>query len=159
MTVFNIAQFVEMAIKDEEVGEVFYRTVAENTKNQELKSAFIRIAEQEKQHAVNFRAMLSEVSEVSDDSKREEYSGQYESFLNTLLENRAFPNAEKTAKYAQDIKDDEKALHVALGLEKDTLLLYYEILKLIPTGHKDKVEKIMDEERGHIGDLTALQNI
>lgn len=154
MPVFKIGEFINMAIKDEETGEAFYRALAESTKNNKIKSGCNRIADQERKHAERFKKMLDEVGMTK---AREDYDGQYEAYLNFLLTSRAFPKPQDAANMASK-SGDAAALKIAMGLEKDSLLFYDEILELLPNTHKGYINDIIEEERVHLEDLWKLVN-
>jgi rubrerythrin len=88
--------------------------------------------------------------------KKEEYDGQYEQYLNYLLSSRAFPNPSDAAKKASQSMNAKDSIEIAMDMEKDALLFYGEIVKLIPDTHAKYVEDIIAEERGHLQDLYAI---
>jgi len=149
-----MTQFIDMAIKDEVSGEAFYKAFAEITDNAELKAQYEKIAMQEHHHMESFSKMKDAVTEAT---IPEEYVGQYETYLNTFLTTRAFPDAVAAAQAAKNVSGDAAAIDMALRMEKDTLLMYYEVRDFIPASHQDFVKEIMDEERQHIAALTNLK--
>lgn len=154
MTILRMTQFIDMAIKDEESGEAFYKTMAEVTNKAELKAEYEKIADQEHIHAELFKKMRDNVTEAN---VPEEYAGQYEAYLNTFLTMRAFPNPEAAVNAAKNAVGDLAAIEMALRMEKDTLLLYHEVRAYIPDTHKQYVSKIIEEERLHISTLANLK--
>lgn len=154
MTVLRMTQFIDMAVKDEVSGEAFYKAFAEITDNAELKAKYEQIAKQEHHHMEYFSKMKDALNEAT---IPEEYAGQYETYLNSFLNTRAFPNATAAAQAAKNVGGDAAAIDMALRMEKDTLLLYHEVCGFIPASHQDFVKKIMDEERQHIATLTNLK--
>jgi len=154
MALFKMGEFINMAVKDEETGLAFYRSMAETTGNSKLKESFSKIADQENVHAERYRKMQGD---VGDNFPREEYPGQYDNFLNALLSTRAFPEPEAAAREAKNLKTDLEAIDLALTLEKDTLLLYYDMQSFIPETHKNIVDDIIEEEKGHIEELAKLR--
>jgi rubrerythrin len=153
MSLFKISEFIEMAARDEDTGEALYKALSNAARTEKFKTAFSAIAEQESKHAKTFRAMLND---ANDKKIREEYAGQYETYLKALLETRAFTTPDKAVAAAKNYESDTEAVSAALRMEKDTLLFYTEMLEFLPTSHKDTLEKIVDEEKQHIKDLTVL---
>lgn len=153
MSLFKISEFIEMAARDEDTGEALYKILCDMARTEKFKIAFATIAEQENKHAKAFRAMLGD---LNDKKVREEYSGQYEAYLKALLETRAFTTPDKAAAAAKHYANDIEATNAALRMEKDTLLFYTEMKDFLPQNHKAILEKIIDEEKQHIRDLTLL---
>lgn len=155
MTLFRMTDFLNIAVKDEETGVAFYTACAASVKNKDLKTAFLKMADQEKVHAERFRKMGTDVKEHRN---VEGYGGEYESYMNQFLTMRAFPEPKDAAKKATTIKSDMEAVDIALRMEKDTLLFYHEMLSFIPQTHRSYVEDIIKEERMHVNQLTDLWN-
>ena len=155
MALFRMTDFLSIAVKDEETGVAFYTGCANSVKNRDLKSAFIKMADQERVHAERFKKMGTEVKEHKN---IEGYGGEYESYMNQFLKVRAFPEPADAAKKAQAIKSDFEAIEIALRMEKDTLLFYHEMLSFIPQTHQKYIEDIIKEERTHVNQLTDLSN-
>lgn len=155
MTLFQVAELVKMAIKDEETGMAFYRALAEKTDIDALKSAFNEIAEQERHHAAIFQDMLATLGEIK---PKERFEGEYEGYVNAFLESRAFPSPEKAKEMAFKISSNE-GIDIAMKLEKGTLLFYEEMNKLIPQTHTKYINDIMEEERYHLTQLKELKKL
>ena len=153
MPLFKLAQFIEMAVKDEETGEAFYNALAERTKSPEMKREYLKIAAQEANHKNRF---LSVLEKMPAESTREEYEGQYQEYLNVLLSTKAFPQTKSVNEIVKDLSDDRDAVFFAMQMEKDTLLFYYGIRDLIHDNNKKIVDDIMREEQVHIEELSTL---
>jgi len=154
MPLFNVGEFINVAVKDEETGIAVYKALAQTTKDQELKSSYLRIMNQEEGHAARFRKMLEEVGAQK---PFESFPGEYDAFLNALLESRAFYEPSKAADMARKVKGDSQAVDLALRMEKDTLLFYLELKQFIPKTHQEYVSDIITEEEGHIRDLQEIR--
>lgn len=153
MAIFKISELIDMAVRDEETGEAFYRALASKDFLAEAQSAFSSLADQERAHAKRYRALLAE---AGPHTPRERHPGEYESYLSALLEMRAFPSPEKAAAGARALAGERAAAETALRMERDTLLFYLEMLPFLPRAHQRAVEDIIDEERQHIAALTDL---
>jgi len=156
VAIFKIGEFINMAIKDEQTGEAFYRAIAETTNNEKVKTGLLKIADQENSHAKRFYELLTDVGEQK---PAEEYDGQYEKYLNVLLTNHAFPTPEAAAKKVSELTNDYEGVMMSLNLEKDALLFYEEIKRMLPDTHKNIVADIIKEERVHLEDLINLADI
>ena len=50
----------------------------------------------------------------------------------------------------------EEAIRTAIGIEKDSILFYGEMRGLVRREDRSLVDRIMDEERGHVLQLSEL---
>ncbi len=154
MALFDVRELISMAVKDEETGIAFYRGLADATDSELVKERCQEISGQEKQHKARFESMLDELGDIE---PVEEYPGQYEKYVNNLLETRAFPEPKDAEENAQSCKSDVEGIDTAIQLEKDTLLFLQEMRRFIPDTHTDYVNEVVQEERDHLSDLTELK--
>ena len=107
MSIFDAREMLKIAIMDEETGIAFYHSLASATRRPDVQSECIAIGKQEEMHAQRFRRMLDDLGAYA---PQEEYAGQYEAFLNALVESRAFPSpaeaARRAARRAQRCRGD-----------------------------------------------------
>mgnify|MGYP006292953347 CR=1 FL=1 len=154
MALFDVRELIKMAIKDEDTGISFYRGLAESTGTDQVKEHCLAISKEEEGHKKRFQAMLDDIGDVE---PVEEYAGQYENYVNSLLKSRAFPEPGQAEEEARNASSDAEALDVAMRLEKDTLLFLQEMRQFVSDDHKEYVDKVVNEERKHLTDLNALK--
>jgi rubrerythrin len=154
MPIFDPREMLKIAIMDEETGMAFYHALASATRRPDVQSECIAIGKQEEMHAQRFRKMLDGLGGYA---PQEEYGGQYEAYLNALVESRAFPSPAEAAQRARAARSDGEAIDLAIRLEKDTLTFLAEIKRTLPPAHADLVEAVVSEERQHLTDLARLR--
>ena len=151
---FDVAELVRVAVEDEKTGVAFYAALAETAGSAELKKVFADLAEEEKVHQKRFEEMLAG---LGDHKAPEAYGGEYAGYLQALTTDRAFPDAAAAAEAARQCPDDATAVELAIGLERDTLLLMQEMRKLVPPRDQAVVDELADEERSHLVALTGAR--
>ncbi|MCX7916816.1 MAG: ferritin family protein [bacterium] len=148
---FNISEIYQFAIKIEENGEIFYRKVAQNTKNKEVSDLFIFLADEEVRHKRIFEEHLSKIEKYE---PPEIYPGEYFAYLKAYAEELIFPkNIEKELK-REDILE---AINFGIRRELDSIMYYLEIKDLIPETQHLELDKIIKEERSHFVRLSNLK--
>ncbi|MCS7181290.1 MAG: ferritin family protein [bacterium] len=148
---FNISEIYQFAIKIEENGEIFYRKVAQNTKNKEVSDLFIFLADEEVRHKRIFEEHLSKIENYE---PPEIYPGEYFAYLKAYAEELIFPkNIEKELK-REDILE---AINFGIRRELDSIMYYLEIKDLIPETQHLELDKIIKEERSHFVRLSNLK--
>ncbi len=152
---FSVRELVEVAIQEEQTGATFYRALAESTDSAELEEFALEVAEMEDEHEQKFKQMLEGLGEY--EPTGESYAGEYESYMSYLLEGRIFPVGDESRKMAQRQMSDEEAVETAMGLERNTLLFYLEMLRFIPEQHRSLLDDIITEERQHVRDFAQYK--
>jgi len=139
-----------MAVQIEIGGEKFYRYAAD--RNQVLRDTFLFLAEEERRHASIFQGLIG--------SQREEPGIDVEEaipYIRAIIDSGVLRYLSERAEFSEKIGSVSEALEFALGLEKESLLFYYQILERIGANRKPTVEKIIGEEKKHIEKIMGLR--
>lgn len=155
MSVFDVREMLDMAIRDEESGEAFYAALAECAKEQAAREKFLAIAAQEKYHAARFRTMLKELGDYR--PPKQSYDGEYEEYMGAMLAARAFSTPDEAAREARKMGAAVDAVNTAIRMESDTLLFYMEVRRFVDTKLVSVVDAIVNEEKEHVYELTQLK--
>ena len=150
--IFRVSEIVEMAIDEEHNGYHFYKALEARAETDPVKTAAARLAEEEQGHEKAFIALKDRLSTYI---PPESYPGEYADYVGALVEGRAFPSEEEAAALAR-AGSDADAVRSAIHFEKNTLLFMSEMQRLVPESERETVEVLMDEERGHLVDLSRL---
>ena len=154
MAVFQAGQALEMAMGMEVSGEAFYKAVSEKTDDEELKALFEDLASQERGHYKAFERMAQKVDpapELPDPATVE-----YQAYVEVALDQAAFRGEDKAVRLAEQAEDRETALRAAMGLEKDTMLFYYDLLEMVDESDREIISDIIREERQHLARLAQM---
>ncbi|MBN2280533.1 MAG: ferritin family protein [Candidatus Marinimicrobia bacterium] len=153
MATFNPSEIYQFAIKIEENGEKFYRTMVDKLENDKVIELFTHLAKEEVRHKVTFQKLLSG---FEDYRPPESYQDEYFQYLQAYAENLVF-NFEKFETDMVKVESLEDAFQYAIGKELDTIAYFREMKELVPVGEKDKIESILEEERRHVVLLTEMK--
>lgn len=156
---FSGKEVLEMAVKIEENGLVFYTEASKETRSIEIKALFKMLAEEEGQHIKVFKRLRDLLDdEESATEAFDPYLAQASDYLKAMADTEVFPDPKKEGKrLATTVYDENDALDVAIGLEKDSLLFYYELQRMINQKDKQIVEELINQEKEHLKKLTELQ--
>lgn len=154
MPVFEASQVLEMAMNIEENGEAFYRAVAEKTEDAELAELFEELARREHAHYQVFKDMATEVGAPPEPSGEE--IGDYASFLEVALDHAVFAGPDKALRMAEEAQDRKAALRAAMGLEKDTMLFYYDLREMVDETDRGTITDVINEEKQHLHRLVKM---
>ena len=153
MIYFNADEVFTMAQQIERNGAAFYRAAAESAKGEE-RDLLLRLAAMEDDHEHTFAAMRCA---LSDDERRPltfDPDNEGARYLKDMADGKVFE-----ADPSQGLSGDEtmqQILNMASDKEKDSIVFYESAKGVVttPTG-RGKLDVIINEEIGHIVDLTA----
>ena len=153
---FSSEEIVEMGIKIEEMGEKFYATYAEKTKDEKMKDLFKFLEQEEVRHKETFQNILNSM-------QKGEFSISYDDeevdkYFQAIIDSRIFSDDESAIRLAKSAKNEKEAVNYALSFEKDTVVFYYGFLDLVKEKTKDVVMKLIDEEKKHIKKLHEIKS-
>jgi len=154
MITFNADEVFEMAEHIERNGVKFYRAAAAGAAKA-IAPALLKLADMEADHLEVFHQMREELSGRDLATTSFDPDGEGSMYLRTLADGKVFDfNADPSEKLSP-AKSVEDILKIAIGLEKDSVVFYVGIKEMVPAGlGKEKLDKIVLEEMGHIGLLS-----
>ena len=147
---FSGKEILEIALKIELNGEIFYGEASKKATDSNLKALFAYLQNQEKKHYEDFNNLSHLIKEdnirgLSRLIDAEEIS----LYLHALANSNVFTDPEAGATLGIAIKDDSEAIEIAIGLERDSILYYNEMLKIVKEEDKGLVENIISQEKEH----------
>ena len=151
---YSAPEVMEMAVDTEKGGELFYRSLAAQSKDDSLKSLFSFLADQEKKHISVFVDIAKTIK-----VEPRELPANWEEvsiYLRAVTESRYFLGKDKALSAARSAKTAEQAVNTALAFEKETLVFYLEVSDMVPAAHRPAVEALIREERAHVRKLTGF---
>ncbi|MDD3626811.1 MAG: ferritin family protein [bacterium] len=146
---YSSREILNIAVKIEENGYDFYEDLSKTAKDEKLKILFHELADMETSHRKTFIAMLNNVPD-DDFETLSSYGFSDETFqyLNAIADSKIFKKGEK---YGLDTNEDIlTAFAIAIGLEKDSIIFYYEVMAYISEKHKTTLQNILSEEKQHL---------
>lgn len=160
---FNAAEILDMAIRIEQNGARYYRKAAEQFDDDRMVKLLNELASWEDGHKLTFTAIKEDL--LSSDAESVVFDPQVEVplYLNAMADGNIFNVEEDPAKKLTGEETAEQVLRTALLMEKDSVVFYLGLRELVPPSlGRDKVEKIISEEMGHIGyinrELSAIKS-
>jgi rubrerythrin len=144
----------------ERAGLDFYSKMAEKADDAATTRVFQRLARDEKQHLAYFESMElataggmgSRPSDLDEDLSR---------YVCSIVDGGIFRSISMMESAGRRKFDAEKALELALGVEKDAVLYYSEALSAAKKkGTKDALARLVAEEKAHVVEITKrLENL
>lgn len=154
---YSLEEILEIAIKIEEEGAIFYEDLANRTKNKEAIEIYRYLSGEEKEHIAVFKSIYKDLTGRGFEKAFDEEEANL--FLHSLVENRVFKDSKDIKRFLEDTREEFSIIELAIQIEKDTILYYYEILEGLEDKEKNLVKEIINQEKTHVYRLNNLKNI
>jgi rubrerythrin len=152
--IYTSSEIIKLDIEIEKNGRDFYDQASKNVKADRVRQVFEFISNDEQLHIAVFEGILSRIDASPEPSER--YSTEYGDYLIELVDENVFTKNKQGSAMARTIRNDKQSLELALGFEKDSMLFYTEIKKLVSAGFHNDIDKLIAEEQGHFKRLADV---
>jgi len=151
---FKGSEILQLAIEIEKNGQSFYQQAIEKTPDKEVQQVFRYLAEEEKKHQQKFQQMLETIGEFQ---PAESYPGEYLSYLKTLAEENVFTREGAGKEVLRGVSREQEAINLGIGFEKDSILFFQEMMRLVPRKEQITVKELLNQEKAHLQKLWQLK--
>ena len=152
---FNADEVFRIAEQMERNGAEYYRRAAQAAEDAQLRSKFGELAAMEEAHEKTFQELHSLLKSAEKQQTVFDPNEEAALYLQAMadgfaIEQKGTPEELLAGKSLKEI------LKTAIGLEKDAIIFYLGLRDFVPEGAgKDKVDWIINQERGHIVALSG----
>ncbi|MCK4823001.1 ferritin family protein [bacterium] len=152
---FNFDEIFEMAEQIERNGARFYRRAAGKFSDSEAREKLLELAVMEDQHEKTFTGIRLELAGCGRMESTFDPENQAALYLQAMADGTVFDIKKDPSDILSEGKTLEEILHIAIGLEKDSIVFYAGIKDMVPEKPgKEKIDVIIREEKGHIVELS-----
>ncbi len=151
---FNADEIFEMAEEIERNGAKFYRKAASDTSDKAAQKMLLDLAVMEDGHLEIFQAMRRKLTDKEKEPVVYDPDNEAAQYLQAMAdmhgcEGKISPIKELTGKETL-----REIIEIALNAEKESVVFYFGLKNFVPDiAGKNRVEKIINEEIGHINAL------
>jgi rubrerythrin len=155
---FSAEETLKIAIQIEENGKEFYEGMVPEVDESQIKDLFKNLATQEVNHKNTFQEMLGEAEmERGEDISSLLYGELEDSYLKALADSKIFNPANENIRAAKQVDSRDELIAIAISLEKDTILYYYELLELAKSSDdQELIKQVIEEEKTHVKKLAGI---
>ena len=151
---FSGGELIHIAIEIERRGIAFYDTMAKSADSAQGRALFSYLADMEREHRRVFQGMLDEVGDYRPSPADAE---EHAAYLRALADSAVFTDEFLNGELAAVADSDTQAVELGVSAEKDSILFYYEMKDILPRQAQPAVDKILAEEKAHLGQLSELK--
>ncbi len=152
--IFAGSEIVELGIQIEKNGRDFYNTLIRQSKGKDAKEIFKYLAGEEEKHIATFQRILDRLEKYE---PPESYPGEYFAYMNALASDYVFTQKDKGKEIANNITSDEEAVEGGIGFEKDSILFYEGMRKVVPEYDHKVLDEMITQEQDHLRQLSDLK--
>ena len=152
--IFSASEIVEIGIQIERNGKDFYEAVAKLAKDSKAIEVFSFLAREEDRHIQSFTNILSQIKKYE---PSEAYPGEYFTYLKALSDGYVFTKENKGQEAAENIKTELEAVELGIGFEKDSILFYHGMKRVVLEPQQKIIDRLIEEEQGHLRTLAELK--
>jgi len=153
MGAFFAKEIMEAAIQIEGNGQRFYQQMSQKAVAPGARESFAYLAEQERQHIADIRALAGRLPDPPETWEREEFT----MYLVDLASEHVFRQDGSGEQMAQRVGSDREAVDLGIRFEKDTILFVQEFRKLVRVEDQELVDGLVGWEKDHLVRLVRLK--
>jgi len=154
-TTFNADEIFGIAEQVERNGATFYRRAAQETTDSGTREKLLDLAAMEEEHQRIFAAMRADLSPEEQEPTIPDPWGEAALYLRGIADGHVFDVRTDPAEKLTGKETREDILRTAIGLEKDSIILYLGMREMVPERlGKGRIDAIIKEEMSHIATLS-----
>ena len=151
---FTAESIFEIGVQIEKNGKTFYLESAKRTTDDTVKTLFTELAAWENTHIELFQQLQGELPDNLRGNNLFDPDDEFSTYLQAAADSHVFVASTDIARLAAQCKSPTEALDLALTFEKDSVV-YYTTMKKVVSKHfgREKIDLLIDEELKHIAIL------
>ena len=126
----------------------------EKSLDEKAKDLFKFLADEEEKHIRTFNKILYLIQKYE---QPEAYPTEYFAYMNALASEHVFTEKGKGLEIAQNVKSDTEAIDLGIKFEKDSILFYEGMKKVVPKSEHKVIDILISQEQDHLKKLTEIK--
>jgi rubrerythrin len=152
---FNADEIFQMGIEIETNGKRFYETVAKNISDATVRNLFSDLSRWESEHIDLFNKLRQALPDSAKRGDVFDPNQELQLYIKATAESHVFIKNKDITSLASGCKTHSEALDLAITFEKDSVVFYTTMKKVVPEHlGKRQIDLLIDEEISHISILT-----
>jgi rubrerythrin len=152
--IFSGSEIVELGIQIEKNGRDFYDILVTKAKHSKAQDIFEYLSGEEEKHIVVFNKLLDSIGKYTLLGLN---ADQYFVYMNALAREYVFTKKDKGREIAKKTKTEKEAIDLGIGFEKDSIIFYQEMKKVVPEYEHKIIDELIAQEKNHFKTLSDLK--
>ena len=145
---------VRIALDVEQTGMESYQAMKAATKDPELAKLLEYLAADEGDHVGIFSRMFQEVE--LNPASMPDPSPEDLAYIDTVMKSVVFEGPQAGIRRAREAKTPIEVLTLALQFERDAMLFWTKLFKLVREADRPLVQKLIQQEQEHVKEISAM---
>jgi len=152
---FNADEIFQIGVQIEENGQRFYSMVAKNCSDASAQQLFLDLASWESKHIDLFETLRQRLPRSAKGGDFFDPNQELSLYVKAAADSHVFLKSKDISELVSKCKTPIEALDLAVAFEKDSVVFYTTMKKLVPERFgKNEIDALIDEEISHIFTLT-----
>ena len=151
----DIRELVRKLASIEGEGVAFYESLAEHTGNDKIRRLARTLTRVEKIHQQRFEEILEGLGQAKESA--DAITAAVREYIHALIDHRIFHTPEHAAKMAANLTDENEAIDIAMGFEKENILLLVECGTILSGEAREMVKTFIEQEKAHVRSLLKIR--
>lgn len=153
--IFAGSEILEIGIQIERNGKDFYAALSASAKDAQAKGLFDFLAKEEARHIAKFQEILAEVEKYQPQGLD---ADDYYGYMNALASESVFTQKDSGRELAKKVKDAKEAVDIGITAEKDSIVFYEGMKKVVPQNDHKVVDQVIAQEQIHLQKLLKIKS-
>ena len=160
MSIFYSAdEVINMGVEIEKNGKNFYTRAAARFDDNEFKKLFTDLANWENEHILIFSDILAKTLKEMNREDFPEADSDAQKYIKAAADSHVFLANTDINSMVSGLNSAAEAVRLAMQFEKDSIVLYISLKKIVPEEFGQKhIDKLIDEEISHVKILQEKLN-
>jgi len=150
---FNVDEIFEIAEQIERNGAKFYREAAGMASDKSVKKMFVDLAAMEEGHLQIFQEMRRQLGEADKEQTTFDPDNQALLYLQTMADEHGTEGKKDSMTRLTGRETIKEIFETAVRAERNSIVFYTGLKVMVSAAGRDKLEKIIMEELGHLAVL------
>ena len=152
---FNADEIFQIGVQIEENGQRFYTMVAKNCSDPSAQQLFLDLASWESKHIDLFQTLRQRLPRSAKGGDFFDPNQELHLYVKAAADSHVFLKTKDISSLVSKCKTPIEALDLAVAFEKDSVVFYTTMKKLVPEHlGKNEIDTLIDEEISHLFTLT-----
>jgi rubrerythrin len=148
---FNADEIFQIGVQIETNGQKFYEMVSKNSSDPSVQNFFLDLSKWESEHIALFQKLRQRLPDSAKRGDLFDPNQEVHLYVKATAESHVFLKNKDIPELASKCKTPLEALDLALAFEKDSVVFYTTMKKMVPESlGKAEVDTLIDEEISHI---------
>lgn len=153
---FGAREVIEMSIQIEHNGRDFYTAAIAAARSPQTAEIFSHLRDEEDDHIRVFEQLRTQTEDYEPPPGE---AAEYQEYLKSLSAEHVFTDSKNGTQLGASITSDAQAIDLATGFEKDSVIFYVGMKKVVPVSGHRVIDRIIDQEKEHIRRLAELKKL